>query len=190
MTRTLCYALFALLLAAPFAEAKYAIPSIPQTFIGSDVIVVGKVLQVEEGRYRVEILQQIVGPKKALKGEITIQRRPPTRRCKPQDPAGVEAGTKWVWVLDRSKAQRFQYRSKIGTPIRVDAKGHVVYGRLSLAGKQPPLKLKAFVALLRGYRGCVKLVRNEPKRVSEAKVKAFVDSSPYAAALISRTGFR
>jgi len=196
MTRAaLALALLLFALLPSVAEARYAIPSAPQILGTSNLIVVGEVKSVEAGHYVVSVRQQIVGPKAPLSGEIKVHRRPKVRRCVPQDPAGIEPGTRWVWVL--YPPSKGVYRSWVSAPFRVErsktATGQGVE-RVRYFGVQPQAlreapTLATFTALIKAYRACYQVAPSgvATQKASSKDLAAFLASSPYAAELVRRT---
>ncbi len=183
----LVVALLVLCLLPGVADAKYRIPQTHEVLAGSSVILVGEVKSVGERSYVVKVSEQVAGPKQAISGEITVWRRKRSGRCVPQDPAGVEPGTRWIWVLEATGKPK-SYRSWVSTPIGITKTGRVAYGRaLPKGAKQLPLA--DFVALIKAYRRCFK-VDGKGKatvRVSAAELKAFEQSSANAAELVRQT---
>jgi len=194
MTRTcLVLATLALVLFPSAAEARYRIPSAPEVLGTSQLIVVGEVKSVHAGHYLVTVQDQVVGPKVALKGEIKVHRRPATRRCVPQDPSGIKAGTRWVWVLTQPADASQPYRSWVSAPfqVRLDSAkvARVHYFGVTPRGDQSAPSLKVFVALVKGYRDCYQVAPSGvAKPVASAEdLAAFRASSPYAGELVRRT---
>ena len=174
---------FALLLClSGLAQARYRIPSREETLGKSSLIVVGEVLKVGK-TYTIKIEQQIVGPEKALKGTLSVHRRPRSNLCVPQDPKGVVPGTRWVWVLEPVKGAAL-YRSWVCSPYRVE-KGRVQSFRAK--GAKEDLRLPEFVRVVEGLRRCYAFSpKGKVKRlVPASEVEAFAASSPLAAELVA-----
>jgi len=192
MTRTAFALTFlALTLLIPqVAEAKYRLPSAPELLGRSSLIVVGEVESVSERHYTVKITQQIVGPKKPLQGSIEIWRRSQNRRiCAPIDPAGIEPGTRWVWILEPSAKQ---YRSWISAPLKISKNARTKAEEVScsrLRVNAPTQTLAEFAAMLQAYRRCYRIEKTglATQLGSAEEVAAFKASSPHAAALAGRT---
>lgn len=194
MTRS-CFALAALVLALlpGLAEAKYRMPSAAEVLGNSSLIVIGEVESVGEGAYTVKITEQVVGPKVALKGSIEIVRRAYKRKvCKPMDPRGVVAGTRWVWVIEPTDKAKL-YRSWTSAPFQIQRDANKVervqYNRLIPKGVAQAPSLKTFVALIQSYRRCYRFGMNgmATQIVPAAELEAFLASSPYAVELVRRT---
>ncbi len=192
MTRTaFALAFLALTLLVPqVAEAKYRLPTAPELLGRSSLVVVGQVESVSERHYTVKITQQIVGPKEALEGSIEVWRRSRGRRiCAPTDPAGIEPGTRWVWILEPAGKQ---YRSWTSAPLPITKNAqtkaeHVSCSRLRI--KAQAQTLAEFAAMLQAYRRCYRIEKTglATPLVSPKELEAFKASSPYAAALAGRT---
>jgi hypothetical protein len=195
MTRTaFAFALLASILLIPqVAEAKYRLPSSSELLGRSSLIVVGEVEAVGERHYRVKVTQQIVGPKKALSGSIQVWRRSRDRRiCAPTDPAGIEAGTRWVWILEPSDKQ---YRSWISAPLPISKNPrtkaeHVSCSRLPVQAEAQTLA--DFATMIQAYRRCYRIEKRgyATQLGSDAEIAAFKASSPHAAALAGRTAIK
>tara|TARA_R110002072_G_scaffold137777_6_gene280648 strand:+ start:3115 stop:3708 length:594 start_codon:yes stop_codon:yes gene_type:complete len=179
------------LLAPQVAEAKYRLPTAPELLGKSSLIVVGEVEAVGERHYTVKITQQIVGPKKALRGSIQVFSRPSNRRiCAPIDPEGIKVGTRWVWILEPSGKL---YRSWTSAPLAIhkDSEGveTVSCSRLATGLTTKAQTLEEFAVMLQAYRRCYRIERhNKATQLgSDEELAAFKASSPHAAALAKHT---
>ncbi len=195
----LAFALLALSLWIPqVAEARVRLPTAPELLGKSAVILVGEVESVGEKHFSVKVIEQIAGPKKKLVGSIRVLRRLPSRRLDAMvDPAGITAGTRWVWVLEPSEQV---YSSWATAPLKLTREAGEKTERVSCSvlrvklqgGVKGELKaqtLAEFAAMVRAYRRCYRVERhNKATQIGSAEeIAAFKASSPHADLLVGRT---
>ena len=187
----LAFALLALSLWIPqVAEARVRLPTAPELLGKSAVILVGEVESVGEKHFSVKVIEQIAGPKKKLVGSIRVLRRLPSRRLDAMvDPAGITAGTRWVWVLEPSEQV---YSSWATAPLKLTREAGEKTERVScsvLRVKGKAQTLAEFAAMVRAYRRCYRVERhNKATQIGSAEeIAAFKASSPHADLLVGRT---